>query len=1783
MANLLVSVLGPLEVISGKEPVTAFESDKVRALLAFLVVEADRPHPREKLAEFLWPDRRSGAALGNLRHALTILRRAIDNDKADLPYLLITRKSIQFNLSADVWVDIADFTQYVAHSGDGQDSLHVLEKAAALIRGSFLDGLSSGDSDALEEWLLFQREQIKSEHLQILNKLSTHAELDSDYHRAIRYTRQRIGLAPWDEQGYQELMRLLALSDRGGEALAQFEICRQRLAEELNVSPSPETVALYNRIKSGAFKPPLSELHRQHVRGYRLGACIGVGHAGAVYRAYQPVVGRDVAIKIILPQFTGRPSFIRRFEAEARTVAHLEHPHIVPLYDFWRDPEGAYLVMRWLRRGSLQDSLTEGPWPAELGARLVDQISGALAAAHQQGVIHQDVKPANILLDEAGNGYLSDFGIAITDEGPEAGKPRSYETATGSLGYLSPEAVQGGVVSAATDIYSLGVVIYELFTGQHPFPNLPSKALIEKHLSEPLPKVRDLQPELPAAVDDVIQLATAKDPGERFASAPALATALRRALRLSALPATTLADSSVILSNPYRGLQPFQEADAPFFFGRGTTIQQLVARMQETGTGDHFLAVVGPSGCGKSSLIKAGLLPAIRAGTVEGSENWFVIELAPSINLQEGLALSLLSIAADSPPEFQRILSSDELGLMRAAELVLPDEESELLLIIDQFEAIFDSSVSQTERELLLNQICTAVNSAGSRVHVVIGLRADFYDRPLANPGFSQLLGRRTATVGPLTNEELIQAIEGPAKISGVELESGLMAKIVVDVSEQSGALPMLQYALTELFDRRQGRWLRAETYQSIGGLSGALVQRAESLYAELDEGEQRTARQLFLRLVSLSGDTRDSVPAPTARWRVLRSELESLHDAEGLTAPRSADAPDGVVSLPSSIGTVIESFGAARLLTFDREPSTREPTVEVAHEALIWEWPRLRGWLDESREHLLKQRLLSQAAGEWMAADQDPSFLLRGTRLDQFEQWAESTDLALNDMERFFLDNALQQRAARQAEEAARVQREKQLERRSRTFLGTLAGVLALATVIALLLMLYAFGQQREALEAYSLSLIANAKQAMDDGDTATALVLTLAANELTDPPLEARRTLLGTAYAPGARQRYEVSALFPDLTGPITALAMSPDGQQVGIGFAGGTIVLWDWEAEREIGRLTGHNGQVNDVAFSSDGRSAISGGDDGRVIIWDLDNGSPIRELVGHTGPVQAVDISADGQRALSGGYGSASFRDPGQLVLWELPSGKELLRFEDGKTGLVEAQFALDGTAVLASFGDAELLTDLGSDREGQELLVETLLWDTVSGEVMIPITSFAHDAFSMAIAPDQQHALIGSYYDNIASVVDLRSGETLQVLEGHHDGVSVVQYSTDGNRVLTGSHDGSLILWDLASAEALFHFMVHQGEVSDLVMTPDGRTALSASRSGELIRWDLNDAADLAHYYGHGDMVYDTAFLADGSQFLSVSGGSNPARPTQDTSVRLWDVASGQQLRAKDLALEVLFQIDVTPNGKQALVAGMAPMVIVLDAATLEQIGQLEGHQGWVTGVEISPDGRHAVTVAVDGSIILWDLSDQRLVRRIETGAAGGLWAVAMSPDGRTALAETDEGAVGLWDLASGERLNKFVIDGFSGAGSTGIAFLPDGQSAIAQGANGFIYHWDLQSGELIHVLGQHNDIRTRIELTPDGRKALSSGMDGVLMLWDLENGELIRRFGTPGQMIFDVAISPDGLTALSGSSDKSIIRWQLDSQDSLELKDWIAANRFVRELSCDEHDLYQIEPYCSGG
>jgi serine/threonine-protein kinase len=274
----------------------------------------------------------------------------------------------------------------------------------------------------------------------------------------------------------------------------------------------------------------LQERIDQVVKGYELREQIGEGGYGVVYRAYQPLVGRDVAVKIILPQYANHPDFIRRFEWEAQLVARIEHPYIVPLYDYWRDPEGAFLVMRWLRGGNLHDALRNRPLPNQQIERLIEQIGGALASAHRRNVVHRDLKPANILLDEEGNAYLADFGIA-KDMGTR-GSPYQTDVSAvvGSPAYISPEQVRAEPITAQTDIYSLGVMLYEILTGQLPFQAPTPIAMMFMHVNDPVPGIRVTRPDLSEAVNAVIQKATAKRPADRYADVTTLMHDLRQAL-----------------------------------------------------------------------------------------------------------------------------------------------------------------------------------------------------------------------------------------------------------------------------------------------------------------------------------------------------------------------------------------------------------------------------------------------------------------------------------------------------------------------------------------------------------------------------------------------------------------------------------------------------------------------------------------------------------------------------------------------------------------------------------------------------------------------------------------------------------------------------------------------------------------------------------------------------------------------------------------------------------------------------------------------------------------------------------------------------------------------------------------------------------------------------------------------------------------------------------------------------------------------------------------------------
>ena len=317
------------------------------------------------------------------------------------------------------------------------------------------------------------------------------------------------------------------------------------------------------------------------IRGFELREEIGAGDFGVVYRAFQTSVGREVAIKVIRPEYASQPVFVKRFEAEAQFVAQLEHPHIVSLYDYWRDPDGAYVVMRYLRGGSLQHSLRRGPWNETEALRLLEQIGGALSYSHRQGVVHRDLKPGNVLLDPDGNAYLSDFGIATRQADPAG------ELVATSPVYVAPEERRGDPLTPRSDIFGFGVLSYELLTGVRPV------------FDGALPSVLQARPALSPAIDDVLRKATATEPESRHQRVEDFLRELRQAIGKDTVGAATVAAETVMVEaitaapprNPYKGLRAFNEIDAADFFGREPLVEQLAAETGRT----HLIAVVGPS------------------------------------------------------------------------------------------------------------------------------------------------------------------------------------------------------------------------------------------------------------------------------------------------------------------------------------------------------------------------------------------------------------------------------------------------------------------------------------------------------------------------------------------------------------------------------------------------------------------------------------------------------------------------------------------------------------------------------------------------------------------------------------------------------------------------------------------------------------------------------------------------------------------------------------------------------------------------------------------------------------------------------------------------------------------------------------------------------------------------------------------------------------------------------------------------------------------------------------
>lgn len=1516
------------------------------------------------------------------------------------------------------------------------------------------------------------------------------------------------------------------------------------------------------------------DLSGRIIRGYEIQEQIGKGGFGAVYRAFQPILKREVAIKVVLPEYANSPDFIRRFEVEAELVARLEHPYITPLFDYWREPDSAYLVMRLLRGGTLDSIMESGALPLEQIASILDQISSALHIAHRNGVVHRDIKPGNILLDEDGNAYLADFGIALSKDYESL---TGDEGITGSISHTPPEQLQGGEITPQTDIYALGIILYQMLTGSHPFAESKISDMVFKHLSDPLPDLE--RDDLPFEINDILQKATEKNPEERHNDVRDLATEFRTLIAGDTGNFIPLIDEELIfidLPNPYKGLRAFQEADADQFFGRSALAERLLDRLAEPVNDARFLAVIGPSGSGKSSVVKAGLLPALRQGGLRGSENWFIVEMFPGISPFTELEAALMRVAVNPVESLIRQINQEN-GFTRVLNQILPDDNSELVLVIDQFEEIFTQVEDEAVRTRFLNNLVESVLAPNSRLRVIVTMRADFYHKPLQYREFGELLRKRIETVLPMSPNELVETITQPAELVGVGFQGGLVEAISRDVGEQPGMLPLLQYTMTELFDHRQGQILTLTSYQELGGVTGSLARRSEELYSGLDEAGKQATRQLFLRLVSPGEGTEDT------RRRVRSSELATTDE----------------------IGDVIALYGQYRLLTFDKDPSSREPTVEVAHEALIRTWESLRTWINESREDLGVQRRVSSAVAEWITAEKDPDYLASGARLTQFQEWRDGTDLILNQDEQIYITTSIEAEEARKAHELAIARRVQNFQRAS-VVLGVMVTLAIVATLFFLNRATKAQNQVEDAFmtlepaqsavfEAQSLANDADTQVAVAGISVVTAQVAATSAGELVitaqvqatsaQNDLSTAEAHIGNAETQGAvvaqlteiiptiesanERASTLESQIENVAATLTPAQSTIDAAQLEVINAQSTVASAQNEvdiaqAEAEIAQTEVAIAQG--LVSSAQAEAEIAQTDVAAV---------RIEAEVAQTDVVLALNDAETAQAD------AAIAQNEAGIAQTEVASSGETLTpvaatVIAGAAQLVAQQADLSTAQALAGNAETQIavavaLTEVAPTIEAADTRVANLEREVENvGLTLTPVQSTVEaaqaqiDTVGLTLTPIQEE--IARAQNQAATAQNQAATAEAQAVSVQRDADSISLAVNAEQAIDVGNYDLALALTfeslNLNSGQARARRILNEvafgtarlsfDDVIVSALSPDSRYFAVADGS-DLLIYEVNTRTLIDRLTGHQGAILSIDFNATTTQLATGS---------QDATVRLWDITAWQSANPATLQHELVehtgavnvVRFGFNPNLPAVFSGSDDSRIIEWSTGNGSIIRQYTGNSWAVSDLQfVGIGGNFFTTVDANGTPILlyWAVgnvnptyTEQNLIFEIFNSDAT-----------RSIIGGRNGRILEIYNTTRRSSVRSLNTRDYNWASetATAFAFRPGGAEALigidsSQGENRLVLV-NIANGEIIRTFsGQATQRVDILAFNPSGNLALSAN-DNILILWDVASGTAVRTLAAHTDVIVDITWSDDGQFATSRSRDGNVRLWDITGAD----------------------------------
>ncbi|WP_160147137.1 nSTAND1 domain-containing NTPase [Thermomonospora echinospora] len=1145
---------------------------------------------------------------------------------------------------------------------------------------------------------------------------------------------------------------------------------------------------------------------------------------------------------------------------------------------------------------------------------------------------------------------------------------------------------------------------------------------------------------------------------------------------------------------PYPGLVPFGSSQARWFFGRERATAALVNRLAERRHKAGPLVVVGPSGAGKSSLLHAGLVPALTRGALPmpGSQSWPVLSLTPTAHPTRELVTGLTKATGLEPDAADRALEAGPGAFAVAVREAM--RETGLVLLIDQFEELFTVCEDEQDRRAFVGAVC-ALASAGPLppgeqppILLIIGVRADFYGHCLAYPELVTALDDGQVPLGPMSHAELREAITGPAREAGLELEPGLVEVLLSEVGSQdgpapcpgAGVLPLLAHALLATWQERENGRMTVSAYRRTGGIKGAVAASAERVYLGLDGDGRAAVRQVLLRLVRVGEDDQDT------RRRVDRARLMSL-------------SPD-----PGAAARVLDAFAAARLITLDAD------YVEIAHEALLYAWPRLRGWIDADRAGLRSRQRLLETAEAWESSGHDPALLYRGTQLALALDWMGGRPGDLSLLEHRFLQAAERRR---QADLTAQRRRTRRLRR-----------LVALLSVLVLL----AGGATGFAVRQRSMALtqrdLAAAQVAVDQAerlrqvDPSLAMKLSLAAHRLVRSP-QTRGAVIassGSVFStrlPGHRYSVRRAAfhgttlvtagndglvLLNDVRAPrrpatttaarvsgeIGGMAISSDGRLVAGGGEDRTVTVRSLRDPRSVVFSAPLDAEVSALAFAPNGRTLGAATTDGAIRLWDM--GDPARPAVrvprdaDHGTRVNGLAFSPDGRTLASAG-------DDHTVRLWDVtrplrPTLCSVLRRHEAQVRSVA--FAPDGRLLAStSFDRTVRLTELPQPCRPGPAKVLTGHTNLVNDVV------FRADGRQIATAGD----------DQTARLWEVSSGREVMTLPQPNP-VRSVAFGQGGATLATGDDEGRLLLWHLPPPAVL----APAGGLWTVRYAP-ARGVMATGGVGAAHLWDVSRSrqpfplATLRHGAA-GGTVDAVAFDAGGR--LLVTGG-------QDRTARLWDISDPRRPYVLGTVRHTaaIYTAAVSGDGRLLVTGGedhAGRLWDISDPRRPRALGTVR-HTDRVNGVALTSDARVLVTVGGDYQARIWDISDRRRpVVLAVLPHPNQVNNAALGPGGRILATTADDRRTRLWDI--GDPRRPVLLSTLVGhrEASRGVSFTPDGRTLVTTADDRTAHLWDIgdpRRPTSLTPLSGHTRQVTDVAVSPDGRTITTVGADSVLRLW----------------------------------------------------------------------------------